>query len=400
MFTTQIDAPPEEVFRALTYAEALTEWIGTEARAQARPGGRFYLWWDDGYFTAGEYTEVEPNQSVAFTWNGNGDPGPTRVRATLTPAEGGTRLDLVHSGMGDGEGWDAFRSGMSEGWDSSLETLKLLLEKGEDIRRTRRPMVGILFGDDITAQNAEEAQVPLGYGVRIGGVLDQSAAEAAGLQRGDVIVEFGGKPLHSWSEIRALISPYRSDDTVPLEYFRDGRRLRSEVTLGRPPVPTVPSDPKQLAQQADEMFRQFADDVDRVVGEAGAEAAAVRPAPGEWSVNEILAHMILSEVGQHNMIASYLEQRTLQGFSSDNNLAVQATVESFGNDYQALIREFRRACDVTCRMVAALPGSFLQHRGSYDTVGTSIIGGFPFHGRSHLTQIEEALAAVTERAMG
>ncbi len=47
-FAVAVAAPPAEVFRAFTRATPLRDWLCDVALADARPGGRIYLWWNRG----------------------------------------------------------------------------------------------------------------------------------------------------------------------------------------------------------------------------------------------------------------------------------------------------------------------------------------------------------------
>jgi len=98
-----IQAPLQEVYSAFTNATALCEWLCTSAQADSVPGGRLYLYWDGGYYASGEYISLTPDEKVSFSWRGRDEPGSTRVRINLKPAEDGTLLSLVHDGFGSGK---------------------------------------------------------------------------------------------------------------------------------------------------------------------------------------------------------------------------------------------------------------------------------------------------------
>jgi uncharacterized protein YndB with AHSA1/START domain len=66
-----IDAPPEEVFRYFTEAEALASWLGDSAVVEPQPGGRFVLHFDDRV-VEGRYLTVEFPRRVVVTWGRHG----------------------------------------------------------------------------------------------------------------------------------------------------------------------------------------------------------------------------------------------------------------------------------------------------------------------------------------
>ncbi|GAB3396451.1 SRPBCC family protein [Humibacter soli] len=112
-----IDASPDAVFDFLVTAEGMTAWMGEFAMLEPREGGRFEV---DiaGYPVRGHYLEVDPPRRVVVSWGfaGSDDlpPGASRVSFELVPIDGGTRVELTHSGLpdarlaGHGSGWAHF----------------------------------------------------------------------------------------------------------------------------------------------------------------------------------------------------------------------------------------------------------------------------------------------------
>jgi membrane-associated protease RseP (regulator of RpoE activity) len=70
----------------------------------------------------------------------------------------------------------------------------------------------------------------------IGSVTRDSAADKAGLERGDRIVALDGTPVSHWAAITAAITNYEVDQTVDVALERDGERLVKEVRLGARPA--------------------------------------------------------------------------------------------------------------------------------------------------------------------
>jgi predicted metalloprotease with PDZ domain len=72
-------------------------------------------------------------------------------------------------------------------------------------------------------------------GTRVGGVLDDSPAQAAGLSPGDEIIALDGFRVTSEAEVRSLAGALRPGDQIELAVFRRARLLRLGVTLGTAP---------------------------------------------------------------------------------------------------------------------------------------------------------------------
>lgn len=91
-----------------------------------------------------------------------------------------------------------------------------------------------ITGQDVTAEISEAYGMP--KGVYIISVEEGSAAEKAGLQKGDIITKFDGTSVSSLSDLQNLIAYYSSGETVEVTYSRvsDGQYAEQtgEVTLG------------------------------------------------------------------------------------------------------------------------------------------------------------------------
>jgi len=76
---------------------------------------------------------------------------------------------------------------------------------------------------DITAQKAQELKLPGEYGALVERVEPDSAAAKAGIEKGDVIVEFGGERVRSVAQLRRLIRETPADRSVSIQVVRDGQ---------------------------------------------------------------------------------------------------------------------------------------------------------------------------------
>jgi aminopeptidase YwaD len=72
---------------------------------------------------------------------------------------------------------------------------------------------------------------PQDYGVRITGVREGSPAEKAGLQGGDVLVEFGGHEITDLYAYTYALREFKPGDEIVVVVLRDGERLSFKATL-------------------------------------------------------------------------------------------------------------------------------------------------------------------------
>ncbi|HJU66340.1 MAG TPA: M28 family peptidase [Gemmatimonadaceae bacterium] len=68
-------------------------------------------------------------------------------------------------------------------------------------------------------------------GVRVSGVREGSPADSAGVREGDVIVQFGGKPVNDLYEFTDVLRAHKPGDTVDVVVERSGQRVTLKATL-------------------------------------------------------------------------------------------------------------------------------------------------------------------------
>jgi activator of HSP90 ATPase len=98
-----LPATPEAVYDAWLDSASHSEMTGGAAKVDKRVGGAYSAW--DGYIT-GKTLELIPGKRIVQSWRTSRfaatDPDST-ITVELAPAETGTRLTLIHSGVPDGQ---------------------------------------------------------------------------------------------------------------------------------------------------------------------------------------------------------------------------------------------------------------------------------------------------------
>ncbi len=131
-------------------------------------------------------------------------------------------------------------SGGSQGVGFAIPTRTVVAAAEQLIERgfVSHPFLGI-SGLDVTTELArryeEDHDIDLEGGAVVDEVVPGSAAAAAGLRSGDVIVEFGGETVTGMTDVIAAISAFDIGDEVTVEVLRDGQQVTLTVTLGERP---------------------------------------------------------------------------------------------------------------------------------------------------------------------
>lgn len=105
-----------------------------------------------------------------------------------------------------------------------------LVDHGEVIRG----WLGVSI-QELTQELAEQFGAPDASGALIGDVVEDSPAEAAGLQRGDVIRRYNGTAVKDPTHLRALVAGTIPNTTSTVTVLRDGVALERSVTIAELP---------------------------------------------------------------------------------------------------------------------------------------------------------------------
>ena len=100
----------------------------------------------------------------------------------------------------------------------------------------QRAILGVQGIDVSTWIDSEKAKgndpnLDVVEGVYVDKVSDASAAEEAGLEKGDVVTEFDGKKVGKMSELQEAIAQHRPGDKVSITYKRGKKEHKVNVTL-------------------------------------------------------------------------------------------------------------------------------------------------------------------------
>lgn len=94
----------------------------------------------------------------------------------------------------------------------------------------QRGLLGVQIAD-LSPEYVEDENLRVSQGVLIAEVNEESAAEEAGLQKGDVITHVEGRKVRSSSELQERVARMRPGDEVELTFLRDGQKRTTTAVL-------------------------------------------------------------------------------------------------------------------------------------------------------------------------
>jgi serine protease Do len=126
---------------------------------------------------------------------------------------------------------------------------------------------------EITPALAEARDLPSTHGILVANVQEDTPAHKAGLEAGDVVLEFGGVKITDVSEFRRVVAGFEPNEKVKVKILRDGREKTLEATLEERPESVASAQQPEPEPEAKTWFGIHVADVnDRPARELQIEA--------------------------------------------------------------------------------------------------------------------------------
>jgi len=126
------------------------------------------------------------------------------------------------------------------GFTVPINMAKQILPHLRERGHVTRGWLGVVI-QQVTPELAEQFQLPSPEGALVSRVLQDGPAAAGGIERGDVIVEFGGEKIEEWNELPRVVAVTKVDESVKVKVWRDGELETVRVKIGQLEEPTLAS---------------------------------------------------------------------------------------------------------------------------------------------------------------
>ena len=117
------------------------------------------------------------------------------------------------------------------GFAIPVNTVKNIMLQLIEYGSVKRGLLGVIISD-INQEIAEQLGLKITKGALIQEVSPDSAAEDAGLEAGDVIIEVNNSDIEDATDLRNAIGLKRSGEKVEIKIVRDNKELKKSAKLG------------------------------------------------------------------------------------------------------------------------------------------------------------------------
>ncbi len=149
--------------------------------------------------------------------------------ASINPGNSGgpllnTRAEVI------GINTAGFQGSQGIGFAINIDDAKVIVAQLLDNGNVKRGALGISPGN-LNPGIANQLGLSVSEGILVVQLLEHSAAEEAGLQEGDVIVQLGDQPIGNTGDMSEFLLEHLPGETVTAVYFRGSTKITTEIAL-------------------------------------------------------------------------------------------------------------------------------------------------------------------------
>ncbi|TDX48464.1 S1C family serine protease [Orenia marismortui] len=154
--------------------------------------------------------------------------------AAINPGNSGGAL-LNSQGKVVGINTAIIRQAQGLGFAIPINTAKDIANKLIKNGKIIRPWIGI-YGGDITPDIAKEYGLDYEYGVYIARVIENSPADKAGLEQGDIITLIEEQQVEGMDRLKDILKSYDINDKITLLVHRENKTFNLRLRLEERPI--------------------------------------------------------------------------------------------------------------------------------------------------------------------
>jgi Do/DeqQ family serine protease len=197
----------------------------------------------------------------------------------------------------------------------------------------QRALLGIRIGD-VSAPLAEDQDLNVVKGVFVASVNNGSAAQAAGLKAGDVIIAIDNRKVDNTSELQELVARHRPGDKIKVRYIRDKKEQEVSATLRNTGGTTAVVERSVNTPVDGTVFEEIsAAEQQRLGIEGGVQIKSLQP--GKWEEAGFKEGFIITKVDKFK-ISSVDDLRTIMAHKTNERVIILGVFPDGTKSYYTL----------------------------------------------------------------
>jgi len=381
----QIEAPISQIYYLLSTRSGWSDWFADRVSGKVSVDDFLQLQHGTLGKMAFLFREVIPEKRIVFTFLTPENLEAGEVTVSLEETQGETAVTINHAGLAQAEA-----DQLKDLWQESLDNMKELMEQARDPRLWNRPFLGVTVGEWVTPEYAAKNNLATEYGMYINSVFEGRGAANAGITSGDTIVSLAGITINVYPALLKVYADNHAGDTVDVEYYHGQELRKSLLTLSAFPVPEVPATAHDIADRLEEYIQKFNQKLEQMLEEQNEAQLEYRHAAGEWSVKEVLAHLIASEEDSIHWLGSYLAGREMHPYTSGTPARLKSLLVLYPTT-DKLLQKLRQSQNELVSLINHIPAEVVSRKASMVRLSFSYSLEVNMHYKEHLSQIADIL---------
>ena len=184
----------------------------------------------------------------------------------------------------------------------------------------QRALLGIEITDAALASQNEALDVDVVNGVYVSVVKSNSAANEAGIKKGDIIIAIDGRQVNNVSELQELVARNRPGDEISVTFIRNGiEEIRKATLRNFEGDLKVVEKPKDVELQGASFENLTASDMERLGIDGGVRITEVHS--GAWKEAGIEPGFVITEIDK-NAVEDIDDLKRILGNKEDERIII------------------------------------------------------------------------------
>ena len=381
----QIEAPIFQIYYLFSTRSGWSDWFADHVSGKVAVDNLLQLQHGTLGKIAFLFREVVPEKRIVFAFLTPDNLSAGEVTISLEADQGETAVTISHAGLEQDE-----VDRLKDLWQNGLDNMKELMEQARDPRLWTRPFLGVTVGEWVTPEYAAKNNLATEYGMHINSVIEGRGAANAGITGGDTIISLAGVPINETPALLKVYADNHAGDTIDVEYYHGQELRQSRLTLSAFPVPEVPATTHDIADRLDEYFQKVNQKLEQMLEGQNEAQLEYRHAAGEWSVKEVLAHLVASENDSIHWLGSYLAGREVHPYTSGTPARLKSLLVLYPTT-DKLLQKLRQAQKELVSLINQIPAEVVSRKASMVRLSFSYSLDVNIHYKEHLAQIADIL---------